>query len=345
MGVALTELLLIKEIDIDFLRNKVLAVDSSMWLYQFLSNIRQRDGSLLTDSKGNVTSHLVGLFARISNLMQQNVKLAFVFDGEPPKLKHLTLEKRKGIKLEAEKKLEKAKEKDDLELMKKYASRTSRLTAEMIGEAKKLVEAFGLPVVEAPSEAEAQASLIVKNNDAFALATNDADALLFEAPRIVRNLNMAGKKKKINALSYETINPDMIILDENLKHLGISHDQLIVLAMLIGTDYNSGGIKGIGPKTALKLVKEYETNFEALFNEARWQEHFDFSWHEVFDLIKNIPVNGNYRLEWKSLDEEKMNRLLVDEHDFSGERVKGQIENLLEQSKKKGQKGLGEFFG
>ena len=137
----------------------------------------------------------------------------------------------------------------------------------------------------------------------------------------------------------------MIILDENLKHLGISHDQLIVLAMLIGTDYNSGGIKGIGPKTALKLVKEYETNFEALFNEARWQEHFDFSWHEVFDLIKNIPVNGNYRLEWKSLDEEKMNRLLVDEHDFSGERVKGQIENLLEQSKKKGQKGLGEFFG
>ena len=142
MGVALTELLLIKEIELDFLRNKVLVVDASMWLYQFLSSIRQRDGSLLTDSKGNVTSHLMGLLSRVSNLSQQNIKLAFVFDGEPPKLKHLTLEKRKEIKIEAEKKFEKAKEKDDLELMKKYAARTSRLTDNMIDEAKKLTEAF-----------------------------------------------------------------------------------------------------------------------------------------------------------------------------------------------------------
>src|SRR3989338_7922825 len=130
MGVALTELLLIKEIELDFLRNKVLVVDASMWLYQFLSSIRQRDGSLLTDSKGNVTSHLMGLLSRVSNLSQQNIKLAFVFDGEAPKLKHLTLEKRKEIKLEAGRKLEKAKAEEDLELMKKYAARTSRLTYE-----------------------------------------------------------------------------------------------------------------------------------------------------------------------------------------------------------------------
>ena len=233
MGIALTELLLIKEIDIDFLHNKVLVVDAPMWLYQFLSSIRQRDGSLLKDSKGNVTSHLMGLFTRLSNLIEQNIKLAFVFDGEPPKLKHLTLEKRKEIKLEAEKKFEKAKEKEDLELMKKYAARTSRLTDEMIDEAKKLVEAFGLPVIDSPSEAEAQASLIVKNNEAFALATNDADALMFGAPKIIRNLNMVGKKNKANKLSYEIVSPDLIVLKENLKHLGINQEQLIVLAMLI----------------------------------------------------------------------------------------------------------------
>src|SRR3989338_1764645 len=260
MGVALTELLLIKEIGLDFLSNKILAVDAPMWLYQFLSSIRQRDGSLLTDSKGKVTSHLMGLIGRISNLTQQNIKLAFVFDGEPPKLKRLTLDKRKEIKIEAEKKFEKAKEKADEEMMKKYAARTSRLTDEMIEEAQKLIEAFGLPVIEAPSEAEAQASLVVKNNDAFAIATNDADALLFEAPKIVRNVSTAGKRKKMNKLSYETINPDLIILEDNLKHLGISQDQLIALAMLIGTDYNMGGIKGIGPKNALKLVKKHEDN-------------------------------------------------------------------------------------
>ena len=345
MGVALTELLLTREIDLDFLRNKTLIVDAPMWLYQFLSSIRQRDGSLLTDSKGNVTSHLMGLMTRISNLSQQNIKLAFAFDGEPPKLKHLTLEKRKEIKLEAQKKFEMAKEKEDIELMKKYASRTSRLTDEMINEAKKLIEAFGLPVIDAPSEAEAQASFIVKNHDAFAIATNDADALLFEAPKIVRNLNMAGKKKKTNKLSFETINPDLINLEENLRHLGIKQEQLIALAMLIGTDYNSGGIKGIGPKTALKLVKEYVTDFDSLFNETKWNDFFNFSWHEVFDLIKNIPVNKNYHMKWATADEDKIMKLLVDKHDFSEERVKSQIEGLVKHKEKKNQKGMGDFFG
>ena len=344
MGVALTELLLIKEIDLDFLHNKVLVVDAPMWLYQFLSSIRQRDGSLLTDSKGNVTSHLMGLLARISNLALQNIKLAFVFDGEPPKLKHLTLEKRKEVKIEAQKKFEKAKEREDFELMKKYAARTSRLTEEMIDEAKKLVVAFGLPVINAPSEAEAQAALIVKNNDAFAIATNDADALLFEAPRIVRNLNMAGKKKRKDKLSYETIKPDFIDLHENLKHLQISQSQLIAVAMLIGTDYNSGGIKGIGPKTALKLVKEHKTDFDALFNEAKWDDFFEFSWQEVFDLIKNIPVDKRYKLKWTDTDEEEIMKLLVDKHDFSEERVKNQIEGLVKEKHKKSQKGLGDFF-
>ena len=345
MGVALTELLLIKEIDLNFLHNKVLIVDAPMWLYQFLSSIRQRDGSLLTDSKGNVTSHLMGLLTRVSNLTQQDIKLAFVFDGEPPKLKHMTLEKRKEIKLEAQKKFEKAKEKEDLELMKKYAARTSRLTEEMINEAKKLIEGFGLPVISAPSEAEAQASFIVKNEDAFALATNDADAMLFEAPKIVRNLNMAGKKKRKDKLSYETITPDLIDLHENLKHLQINQEQLIVLAMLIGTDYNSGGIKGIGPKTALKLVKNHRTNFEPLFREAKWDDFFDFSWKEVFELIKHMPVDNDYNLKWSDVDEEKIVKLLVDKHDFSGERVKNQIESLIKEKHKKSQKGLGEFFG
>lgn len=345
MGVALTELLVMKEVGLDQLQNKTLAVDAPMWLYQFLSSIRQRDGTLLMDSKGHVTSHLMGLMSRIPNLSEQNIKLAFVFDGKPPMLKHSTLEKRKEIKQEAQKNFEKAKEKEDLELMKKYAARTSRLTQDMVDEAKKLVEALGLPMIEAPSEAEAQASLIVKNDDAYAIATNDADALLFEASRIVRNLNMAGKKKKMNKLSYETINPDLIVLKDNLEHLQISQDQLIALAMLIGTDYNSGGIKGIGPKTALKIVKQHNSDFDSLFREVKWKDFFEFEWKEVFDLIKNIPVDENYELKWKGVDEDKIMKLLVDEHDFSEERVKSQIESMVNTGKKAKQKGLGEFFG
>jgi len=345
MGVALTELLLIKEIDLDFLRSKILVVDAPMWLYQFLSSIRQRDGSLLKDSKGEVTSHLIGLMTRISNLTQQNIKLAFVFDGETPALKYLTLENRKKIKVESQKKFEKAKEKEDFELMKKYAARTSRLTDEMIDDAKNLIKSLGLPAIDAASEAEAQASFIVKNNEAFAVATNDADALLFGAPKIVRNLSIAGKKKKTNKLSYEAINPDTINLQDNLSFLGISQDQLIALAMLIGTDYNAGGIKGIGPKTALKLVKNHGTNFDELFKEAKWPDFFDFSWLEVFDLIKNIPVTKNYELKWSDADENKIMKLLVDKHDFSEERVKSQMQDLIKNKQQKNQKGLNEFFG
>lgn len=129
-----------------------------------------------------------------------------------------------------------------------------------------------------------------------------------------------------------------------ILQIGINQEQLIALAMLIGTDYNSGGIKGIGPKTALKMVKEYKTNFEALFNEVKWSSFFDFSWRQVFDLIKNIPVDLHYHLKWADVDGDKIMKLLVDKHDFSEERVKSQIEVLVKEEHKKSQKGLSDFF-
>jgi len=344
MGVAITEILVMKPIEIDELSNKTIVVDTPLWLYQFLSSIRQRDGTLLTDSKGNITSHLAGLLSRVTNLMEKQIKLAFVFDGEPPELKRKTLEKRKEIKQEAQKEYEKAAEKGDEELMKKYAQRTSRMTDEMIEEAERLIEALGLPVIQAPTEAEAQASHIVRKGDAFALATNDADALLFGATRIVRNLNMVGKKKKSNKLAYETIQPDLIVLEENLKHLGITREQLIALAMLVGTDFNLNGIKGIGPKNALKLVKKHDSNFELLFKEVKWNEFFDYPWEEVFNLIKNIPITDSYKLNWRKPDEDKIIELLVGRHDFSEERIRSQIGRITGQSAERAQKGLGNFF-
>lgn len=344
MGIALTELLVMKEVELNELTGKVFAVDAPMWLYQFLSSIRQRDGTLLMDSKGNVTSHLMGIFTRVTNLISKNIKLAFVFDGKAPELKLKTTEKRKEIKLEAEREYEKAKEKKDTEAMKKYAARTSRLTQEMIEESKKLIQALGLPIIEAPSEAEAQASYIAKKGKAFAIATNDADALMFGAPKLVRNLSIVGKKKKAATLSYETVKPEIVDLSENLNNLGIDQNQLITLAMLIGTDYNVGGIKGIGPKNALKLVKKYKTDFDALFVETKWSENFDFPWTDVYHLIKNISVTDNFHLEWEKINVEKIKKLLVDEHDFSEERVNTTLEKLSTNTTEKQQKGLGEFF-
>jgi len=344
MGVQFKDLITAKKIEIKDLVDKTLVVDASMWLYQFLSSIRAPDGSLFTDSKGNVTSHLMGLSTRVPNLMLRGIKLAFCFDGEPPELKYHEQKRRKEAKVQAKLKYKEALKKKDIEEMKKYASRTSRLTSNMVEDAKKLIKALGLPVIQAPSEAEAQAAHIVKQRKAHAVASNDYDSLLFGAPCIIRNLSILGKRKKVSKISYETVKPEIIKLSETLNNLGVDQDQLIVLAMLVGTDYNRGGIRNIGPKTALKLVKEHKNDFDALFKKVGWDACFDYPWTEVFYLIKKIPVTKDYDLVWKKPNKNKILDILVHKHDFSEERVKNTLEKLEKETKKGAQKGLASWL-
>jgi len=342
MGLAITEILTPKEISMDDLRNKTLAVDTYNLLYQFLSSIRQADGSLLTDSKGRVTSHLTGLFHRITRLMAYNMKFIFCFDGEVPKLKHRERERRKEVKIEAQKKYEEAAKEENLEDMKKFAARTSRLTTEMIEDAKELIRALGQCIVEAPSEGEAQASFIVKKGDADYVLSQDADCFMFQAPKLVKNLTISGKRKKPGAYAYDEVLPEVIYLKDVLEELGINQDQLIVLGILVGTDYNIGGIKGIGPKKALALIKKHKHDYDAIFTEAKWDEYFDVSWQEVFDLIKNMKVAEHYNLKWEPVNKERIIEVLVENHDFSRERVESSLAKLEESTDRK-QKSLSDF--
>jgi len=343
MGTQIKCLLKSNEILLNDLTNKTLVIDSYNLLYQFLTTIRSRDGSLLMDSKGNITSHLIGLFSRTTKLMQNNIKLIFVFDGKPPKLKEIERQRRKDIKVYAEKKYEKAVEEENIEEMKKYASRTTRLTEDIVKESKKLISALGLPIVQAPSEGEAQAAYLAKKREADYCVSQDFDSLLFGSPMLVRNLSLIGKRKK-SGLSYTNIRPELINLSENLNNLGIDQNQLIVLAMLVGTDYNIGGIKGIGPKNAIKLVKKYGSDFDGLFKDVKWDDFFDYPWKEVYELFKNIPIEKEYLIEWKEPNKEEVINLLVNEHDFAMERVKTVLDKLLKNKENKQQKGLGEFF-
>ncbi len=343
MGTKLKEIVVKKEIKFDELKNKTLVVDSYNVLYQFLSTIRMRDGSPLKDSAGNVTSHLNGLFYRTVSMMSKGLKPAFVFDGEAPELKAQEREKRKQAKIKAQKEYEQAVKEEDVDAMKKYASRTSRLTADMVEEAKKLVTSLGLPVIQAPSEGEAQAALMVRNGDAWAEVSQDYDCLVFGVPRLVRNLTVSEKRKLPNKLSWQTVVPELLVLKDNLQEWNITQDQLIVLAILIGTDFNPGGVRGIGPKKGLKLVKEHK-EFEDVFKAVKWKEHFETPWEKVFDTLKNIPTTTDYKLEWKSIDMDKLTELLCEEHDFSKTRVEDQLGKLGEIEKNKKQKGLGEFF-
>ncbi|MEM3370691.1 MAG: flap endonuclease-1 [Candidatus Woesearchaeota archaeon] len=344
MGVQISEILPKREIDYAFLKKKVLAVDAHLTLYQFLTTIRQQDGSLLTDADGSVTSHLMGIITRNANLLSKEIFPVYVFDGKPPELKMKTLEERKRSKLEAQKMYEEARELGLVEEMKKYASRTARLTPEMIEESKELLRAMGIPVVNAPSEGEAQAAYIVKKGDAFAAASQDADCLLFGTPRLVRNLNITSKKKIPGTLAYKQVPIELIELEEVLSTLGLCRDQLIALAMLVGTDFNPGGIRGIGPKNALKLVKKHGENFDALFNSVGWRNFFEFDWKEVFELIKNMPTTDDYNIRMGRISREKVLEILCEKHQFSRERVEKLLSQIEETSENNAQKGLSEFF-
>ncbi len=340
MGTAITSLLKIKETSIKELSGKTLVIDGQNMLYQFLTTIRQQDGSLLTDKNGNVTSHLIGLISRLTNFLQNNLKIIFVFDGKVPDLKKQELQKRKEVKISAQEKYETAKAKENIADMKKYASRTTRLTPDLLEEAKVLIDAIGLPIVQAPSEGEAQAARIVANGDAYAIVSQDADSLLFGATRVVRNLNIAGKRKM--GATYKKVYPEIIELSETLNHLQIDRKKLILLAMLVGTDYNVGGIKGIGPKTAISLVKKYDKP-EELFEEVKWFNHFTVDWKDVYDALINVAVIDDYSLEWKPFDKEKIRAILVDKHDFSEERMARLFEKLEKTAELNKQKSIFDY--
>jgi flap endonuclease-1 len=336
MGVALTPILEKKTISIDDLRGRVVAVDAYNMLYQFLTTIRTPDGTPLKDSDGNVTSHLVGLYSRVTNLMEKGVKLIFVFDGEKPVLKQREIDRRKQLKEEAAAQYAEAVEQQDVEAMKKFSGRTAHLTTHMALEAKELLGYLGIPVVQAPAEAEAQAARYVREGYAYAVVSQDADCLLFNCPLYIRNLSISGRRKKPGTSLYMTVEPEMISLSDNLAALKLTHEQLITLGMLVGTDFNPGGIHGIGPKKALKLVHEHKTPAE-VFAAAAWNEHSLVPWEDVFDLLKNMPTHPPVKPEWKNVNVKAVEAMLGN-RGFSKERFA-----ILEKLKNR-QQGLTEFL-
>jgi len=325
MGTRLKDLVIAKPINTESLNGKILMVDAFNVLYQFLTSIRQRDGTLLKTSNGVVTSHVMGLFNRTAKLMQLGLKLAFVFDGKSPELKFRERERRSELKQKASENYKLAKQEGDIGAMKMYAARSSRLSHDMVNDAKVLLEALGVPVVQAPSEGEAQAAYMVANGQGYGVASEDYDALLFGVPRLIKGLSVSQKRKQKGILNYKRSDIELIELADVLNTLKISKDQLIVLGILVGTDFNPGGVKGIGPKKALELVHFYGTNFDGLFSDVNWE--FEHSWTDVFNIFKNIK-HTDIGLEWKSPDLKRLKELLVGRFEFSEAFVMKKIESL-----------------
>lgn len=338
MGLQIGEIIPKKEIKFSDLKNKIIAVDAFNAIYQFLTTIRQPDGTPLKDSKGNITSHLSGLFYRNMNLILEGIKLVYVFDGEAPELKEKTIEIRKEIKKEMEEKFKKASEKEDIEAMGKYAKGLAYLDEQKIEESKELLNSMGICVVQAPAEGEAQASYLASEGLVYAVASQDYDCLMFKAPLLIQNLSLARKRKTVSG--FKEVFPQIIELKNVLKELEINQEQLICLGILCGTDYNPKGVRGLGPKKSLKIVKEFKTK-ERIFRAIEESEKYeiDFDWREIYKEIENPCVDKKIKIEFPKIDKEKIKKILLN-YDFSKERIENQLKKLDEFVKQKGQKTL-----
>lgn len=344
MGVNLRDLLPKTTVDLRSLSGNSIAIDAYNALYQFLAIIRQPDGTPLKDSTGRITSHLSGLFYRTANLIEMGMKVVYVFDGVPPALKEVEIKRRARVKEEALVKYEKALQEGKIEEARTYAQATSRLKDYMADDSKRLLRLMGVPWVQAPSEGEAQAAYLAKKGDSNYCASQDYDSLLFGAPRLVRNVTISGRRKLPRKTVYIEVIPETVELEQVLRELGITHEQLIDIGILVGTDFNPQGVKGLGPKTALKLIKEHES-LEKLLPTLKEAE-FPVEPQRIREIFLHPKVTDNYRLEWRESDVEGVVNFLCRERDFSEERVRKALEKVTESQKKaKGKVTLETWFG
>lgn len=332
MGVDLGELIARRKIALQELAGKSIAIDAYNSLHQFLAIIRGPSGEPLMDRRGRVTSHLSGLLYRNSNLIELGIKPLYVFDGKPPVEKELEIKRRRQVREEAVVKYERALREGDLAAARTYAQAVAVLKDELVEDAKRLLTLMGIPWVQAPSEGEAQAAFMASRGDVWAVGSQDHDSLLFGAPRLIRNLTMSGRRKLPGKSLYVEVTPEFIDLDEVLRSLSITREQLIDIGILVGTDFNPDGIRGIGPKKALGLIREYGCLEKALpfLREA----HFPTPVEGIRRIFLNPEVTRNYSPDWRDPDFEGTIAFLCDERDFSRERVERALKAMLEARRK-----------
>ncbi|HVN65827.1 MAG TPA: flap endonuclease-1 [Methanomicrobiales archaeon] len=310
----------------------IAAVDAHNALYQFLSIIRQPDGTPLMDSRGRVTSHLSGILFRVLNFLELGIRPVFVFDGVPPEFKGATIAERKEIRREASVKWEEARARGEVAEARKHAQASSRVDESVISSSQELLGLLGIPWVQAPSEGEAQAAHMVAKGSATYAVSQDYDLLLFGAPVLVRNLTVSGKRK-VRGRTI-TVNPEKLLLKEVLEGLNLTREQLIEIGILVGTDFNTG-VRGIGPKKAIQVVNDGK------FEETLEEKLPDFDPKPVKEFFIKPPVTDDFSVAWKPVNADGVVKMLCENYDFSRERVNSALDKVRVTA---GQKTLDRWF-
>lgn len=329
MGLKFRDITASHEIKLNELKGKVVALDAANTIYQFLTSIRQMDGTPLMDHNGNITSHFSGILYRTSSLVDKGIKPIYVFDGKPHILKKDTQAQRREIRKEAEIQWKKAIDEGRVEDARKFAVRSSRMSTGIVEGSKTLLELMGIPYIQANSEGEAQASYMVEKGDAWCVASQDYDCLLFGAPRMLKNIAVRGPRSRL----------EIIYLNEVLEENSLTREQLIDVAILVGTDFNEG-IKGVGAKKGRNLIKKHKDVYGAL---KHLKTELDVDPQEVRDIFLDHDFIEDYSIKWNKPDKEGVIDFLCEKHDFSVDRVFGALDKLKKLNP--AQKSLEQWFG
>ncbi|KAI8939082.1 Elongation of fatty acids protein 2 [Plenodomus lindquistii] len=317
------------------------AIDASMSIYSFLIAVRSGGEQLMNES-GETTSHLMGLFYRTLRMVDNGIKPLYVFDGAPPKLKSGELAKRFQRKTEAQAAAEEAKETGTAEDVEKFSRRTVRVTREHNEECRRLLKLMGIPFIVAPTEAEAQCATLARGGKVYAAASEDMDTLTFNSPILLRHLTFSEQRKE----------PILEIhLDKVLEGLAMDRTQFIDLCILLGCDYLDP-IKGIGPSTALKLIREHK-DLEGVVEHIQSQkgklaipEDWPFADARLLFLEPDVrPADDpECDFKWEAPDVEGLVKFLVEEKHFSEDRVRNGAAKLNKNMKTAQQSRLEGFF-
>ena len=341
MGLDLKALCVREKTNLESFGSKIVAIDAYNAIYQFLSIIRGPDGQPLSDNRGKITSHISGLFYRNVNFLSLGIKPVYVFDGRPPSLKTAEIEKRKQIKKDATIKYEKALSEGKYDEARKYAQQTSVLRDEMVDDSKRLLDLFGIPHIQAPSEGEATAAHLTITGKAYASASQDFDSLLFGAKKLVRNFTNSGRRKLPNRNTTIEVEPEIIDLHKTLSELGVTREQLVDIGILIGTDYNPDGFERIGPKTALKIVKEHGRLEEIPQIQEKLAE---LDYKKLRQMFLHPQIADVKEINFGNIDYQGVISYLTQDRNFSQDRVETSL-NRLKKSFEKKSHTLEQWFG
>jgi flap endonuclease-1 len=205
---------------------------------------------------------------------------------------------------------------------RKYAEASTVLRRDMVADAKELLDAMGIPWVDAPSEGEAQASTMAVEGTVNAVASQDHDSIVFGAPVLVRNVTISGKRRLPSKGITINVVPERITLSSVLASTGLTREQLVDFAILLGTDFNPEGFEGVGPATALKYLRKYGS-LEEIRELKDDLQTIDFK--EIRNLYLSAPSTKGVKPEWRQMDRERIVSFLVGEHSFSRERVEAAL--------------------